>query len=132
MTAGVQAAQGVSIAASGENFSVTVGNSGTFYGFITTGPVGAVSPASFKGITIDAVATDTTVPAYDFSVSLDGGGVLAQTFFRAALVQRTNGTWVRYETSAASFSAGTSTWSWGTGSSPVWSATGTRALILYP
>lgn len=122
---------GVNVAASGENFSVTVGNSGNVFGFVS-GSIGAVSPAPFKGVNIDAAATDAvTVPTFDFSLSLDGGGALAQTFFRAVLVQRTDSTWIRYETAAASFSVGTSTWTWGTGSSPVFTATGTRAMILY-
>lgn len=121
---------GVNIAASGENFSVTVGNSGTIFGFVS-GSIGAVSPTSFKGVNIDAASSDSTVPAYDFSFSLDGGGALAQTFFRAVLVQRTDSTWIRYETAAASFSVGTSTWTWGTGTNRAWTATGTRAIILY-
>lgn len=132
MTSSVNASSGIAAAASGQNFSVTVANSGTVFGFVLAS-FGAVSPTSFKGIAIDSVSTDATggVP-FDFGVSLDGGGVLAQNFFRGVLVQRTNGTWVRYETAAAtSFSAGSSTWLWGTGSSPVWTGTGTRPIILY-
>lgn len=129
MTAGIQSNIGAAAGASGENFSVTVGNSGTVFGFVS-GSIGSITPASFKGVTIDAAASDTTIPAFDFSFSLNSGA-LAQTFFRAALVQRTDGTWIRYETAAASFSAGTGTWTWGTGSSPAYTATGTRALILY-
>lgn len=131
MTAAVQSAAGCAPAASGQNFSVTVGNTGNSFGFIA-GSIGAVSPGTFKGVTVDAAATDAvTAPAYDFSFSLDGGGALAQNFFRAVLVQRTSGSWVRYETSAAEFSVGTSTWTWGNGSNPVFTSTGTRPMILY-
>lgn len=129
MTAGIQSGQGVSAAASGENFSVTVGNSGTVFGFVS-GSIGSISPGTFKGETIDAASSDTSAPAYDFSFSLNNGA-LAQTFFRAVLVQRTDGAWTRYETAAASFSVGTGTWTWGTGSNPAFTSTGTRAIILY-
>lgn len=132
MTSGVQASAGVCVSgAAGFSVGVAIPIAG-FTGFIS-GSGGSVSPASFKGRNIDACGTTFSGSLTDFEFSLDGGGVLAQNFFKAVLVQRTNGTWVRYETSAASFGAGASTWIWGSGSNPVWTAApATRLMILYP
>lgn len=132
MSGGVQAGAG-SASASSRGYSVTVAVPvAGFTGFIS-GSGGAISPASIKGINIDACGTTFSGSLTDFEFSLDGGGVLAQNFFLAVMVQRTNGTWVRYNTSAATaFSAGSSTWVWGAGADPAWTvAPATRSLIIF-
>lgn len=129
---GVQGASGAAAVAS-QNYSVTVAIPvAGFTGYIS-GSGGAISPASIKGVNIDAAGTTFSGSLSDFELSLDGGGVLAQNFIRAVVVQRTDGTWVRYDTaSATSFSAGATTWIWGSGADPAWTvAPATRSLIIF-
>lgn len=131
MTAGVQSAQGLAAAASlNYSASIVIPVAG-FTGFIS-GSGGSITPTSLKGVTIDACGTSFSGVLTDFEFSLNSGA-LAQDFFTGILVQRTNGTWVRYSTASATFSAGTGTWAWGSGSDPAWTAApDTRLLIIFP
>lgn len=103
--------------------SVTVGNSATQYGFNSVAVIGAASPGTFKGNTFRVIASDSS---YDFAIEILGTG-LAQSLFRRVIVESTAGTIRAFDSSAATFSATSgpdkSTWTWGTGSSKVWTST---------
>jgi hypothetical protein len=87
---------------------VTVGTVDGFT-FGKVGATGSVAPSTALGKTINLIVADTTV-----------------------LVQTTAGGMRSYFTSDASHSTGLVTaWRWGNGSSPVWTATGTRAIQLF-
>lgn len=132
MSGAIMAVAGAA-AASSRNYSVTVAIPvAGFTGYID-GSGGAITPAAIKGVNIDAAGTTFSGALSDFELSLDGGGVLPQNFIRAVMVQRTNGTWVQYNTATAkSFSAGATTWIWGSGADPAWTvAPATRSLIIF-
>lgn len=131
MSAGQQATSGVLPGeGSATNFTVTVGESAGTYGFISA-TYGSVSPTTYSGKSLARV-TGGDAGANDLRIELPL--TVTQNFFRSVLVQRTDGTWTRYETSAATFSGGSISagiWQWGSGSNRVWTSTGTRALIFY-
>lgn len=105
--------------------SVTIGNQSTQYGFNTNGSIGSISPGTFKGNTIDVLASDTS---YDIGVVLLGSGI-PQAYFTSITVESTAGTIGRFLSTAATFSQTTgihgpqSQWLWGIGSSKVWTST---------
>lgn len=120
--------------ASPSSYSVTVAQ-------ITSGifgynpPSGAISSTAFKTTTINNVSSrnPSAGSPNDISIVLDGS--LAQSFFSALVVQRTDDAVRRYATADATFTVfggGTlSSWVWDN-DDPAWTATGTRFLILYP
>jgi hypothetical protein len=69
--------------------------------------------------------------ADDFSIYMIPP-VLPQNFFDRVIVQDTAGVFRTYLTSAAFYSPGSTTWQWGVGSNPVWTATGLRSVRLLP
>lgn len=132
MSGAILAAAGVA-AAAGTSYSVTVGTTGGVFGF-SNATIGAMSPATFKGISIRAAYT-SGVPQFFFSLSSLG---LAQSLFNGILIQNTAGAWVRMSTATAvSFEntglnfAGCSTWVFNL--SAGWSATvpSPRTMLLY-
>lgn len=130
MTAGQQAGAAME---DGVQYVVTVAaGGGTTFGYFSASygnvvPSGYVSGGSSFGI----VAVLSVNPGADFDIQMLSGG---STLFKAALVQCTDGTFRRYETAAATFDnpGGQSRWIWGTGTSRVFTAAGTRSLILIP
>lgn len=120
-------ASSAQMAASCFGYGLTPGNlggtAGVFgYSTIDSNP-GSLSPiGTLRGVTIQRLRSATADA--DLRVSLVTAG-LPQTFWRMVLVQGTDGDWRRYmSASATSFSnAGITTWAFGTGSSPVWTAT---------
>jgi hypothetical protein len=107
---------------------VTVGTVDGFT-FGKVGATGSVAPSTALGKTINLIVADTT--GRDFEIRLDDPS-LPQNHFLRVLVQTTAGGMRSYFTSDASHSTGLVTaWRWGNGSSPVWTATGTRAIQLF-
>jgi hypothetical protein len=105
--------------ASGLRYSVTIGNSGTNYGYNDAVPMGSISPAaSYNGVTIRVIAFDSGT--FSFTLS----GTRTQSHFAGLEIQKTDGTIQRLNTSAANFdnSSGTVTfWSWTVSS--IWTST---------
>lgn len=114
----------------GQRYSVTIGNfSTTRYGYTDVGPSGAISPSTFRGVTIKSVASNAS-PGQLFIVSLQGSR--AQSFFAGIEVQRTDGTMQTFTTASATFSdLGTeTTWSWANSPAYVWSSTSPSPRII--
>ena len=102
--------------------------SGSFYGYIQ-GNGGSITPATYKGVTLLHVGVHGG--ADDFSIYMIPP-VLPQNFFDRVIVQDTAGVFRTYLTSAAFYSPGSTTWQWGVGANPVWTATGLRSVRLLP
>jgi hypothetical protein len=109
------------------NVSVTF-SSGSTYGYVS-GSLGSVSPSPIAtplgsntitvaetGSTVDFVIDSATVPASQTSL------------FTGLYVQDSTGTIRNYTSASATYGSGT--WSWGTGSSPAWTAAGNRILTI--
>lgn len=119
--------------APGFRYTVTIGNSGSLYGYNdSAGPMGAVSPTTYNGITIRVIAVDNSgTPSLTFTLS----GTRSQSFFAGLEIQKTDGTFLRLHTnSVSSFdsSSGLVTiWNWVV--SGVWTATSpsTRAVRVF-
>jgi len=134
MTIGVGSGGTTSVANS-IAYGVTVANNGgtpNRFGYApgeVTNP-GAISPiTTFRGVSIVQLNANNT--SFDFLVSLTGS--VAQTLWRSLVVQQTDGSWRRYLSANATFSAGVVTnWQFGSGSSPVWtSTTSPRGIIFF-
>jgi hypothetical protein len=108
---------------SAATISVTIGNSASQYGFNSVLAIGAASPSTFKGNSLRAIVSDT---AYDLTLEILGASI-PQAIFRSLVVESTAGTIRTFDASAATFSQlsapDRSTWTWGTGSSKVWTST---------
>jgi hypothetical protein len=126
-------------AASPSIYSVTVANqsgSGQSFGYNPAStPPGSISSTTFKSTTINNTSNQTVASGdpTDIQIVLDGS--LAQSYFSALVVQRTDGTVRRYATADATytvFGGDTLTgWTWDL-NDPSWTAAGTHFLILYP
>jgi hypothetical protein len=99
-------------------------------------PGGSISSTAFKSTTINNISTQTVASGdpTDIQIVLDGS--LAQSYFSALVVQRTDGEVRRYATADATsfsvFGGGTLTfWEWDN-SDPAWTEAGTRFLMLFP
>lgn len=106
--------------------SVTVAISGGNTGMSVPGAFGGISPNSFQGAAVNFAMTG---PGVDFQIELNSGSFI-QRSIQAIRIETTAGTIRTLDVAAATFShpVGTSSrWSW-PGSSPVWTATGTRRI----
>jgi hypothetical protein len=101
--------------------TVTVGVSGVTVGY--SGSAGSLTPTSYRSEAIQTIASDSTT--YDFRVSIDKSSD-GQSAFRYLLVENGSGTIVKYNSSDASYvtvaGGSISQWTFGDGSSPVWSS----------
>lgn len=134
MTSALSASFGTTAGAS-FSYALTVANNGGTpgtFGFNRlegTNP-GAISPiGTLKGVTIEIIRSSTA--SEDLIISL--AGIRAQNFWRMIVIQTTAGAWRTYLSSAATYSAVVNTtWSFGSGSSPVFtSTTSPRGVIFY-
>lgn len=108
----------------------TIGSPGVgTYGFVRSA-YGVVSPASLMGVQLEGLFADTTTR--DFEVRFNNPS-LAQNFFNRVAVISSSGVLRAFNTADATFSTGlVSGWLWGTGSNPVWTASGAVvAVSLY-
>lgn len=114
-------------AGGGSRYTVTIGNSGNNYGYNDGTPIGSISPASYREVTIKVVAND--ISANTFTVTLNGDQV--QSFFTGIEVQKTDGTMQTYYTSSTSFFSGglTTIWQWNT-ASDLWTATSPATRLI--
>jgi hypothetical protein len=116
-------------------YTVTIGedpNGGQpIYEYSALSERGSISPTTFRGSNIVYVG-DRTNSHSDFGVSIEG--TLSQDYFRSILVQSTAGTWRRFDQSDAetfvSGFGGRTIWEWSTSGGAVWTATGTRQIII--
>lgn len=121
MTAGIPSS---TIApAQGLTFNVTVVNSAPAFGY-SFGSFGSMSPSTYYGGQINLCYSTT-----GWDIALELSGVVSATFIRGIVVLDTAGVWRNLAASAASFASGR--WTWGSGASKVWTAIGTRTLIVY-
>jgi hypothetical protein len=137
MTGAVQANSGVMSAVS-FSYQLTPGNNGGSAGVFGYSTVDGSNPGSlspiltFRGATIQRIRSSNV--SEDLLINLATAG-LPQTFWRLLVIQDTTGAWRRYFSSAATaFSNGVITsWSFGTGSSPVFTATtpAPRGVIFF-
>jgi hypothetical protein len=118
---------GLLIATHPDNLVVTVGSPGAgTFGFLSPS-FGSISPANAIGQSVVGLFCDGS---RDFELRLSDAS-LAKSFFPRLLVQNSAGEMVNYFTADATHSTGLLTsWRWGNGSSPVWTATGTRAVQI--
>lgn len=108
--------------------TVTVVLQGGNYGF-NNGSFGSISPiiTAPNGSGIAQLLSDSGV--VDFTLTLTGYAGSQTGAFTQIVVQTTAGSNRTYTAaSATSYSSGS--WGWGTGSSPVWTAAGTRTLTI--
>lgn len=127
--------QGI-IASISNSYALTVANNGGTAGVFgynrleVTNP-GSISPiGTLKGVTIEVIRSSNV--SEDLLISL--AGTRAQSFWRRVVILSTAGTWRSFGSAdATSFSAGVTTlWSYGTGSSPVFtSTTSPRGVIFF-
>ncbi len=117
----------IDAAAALKNYAVTVATPGSgIFGADNSG-LGAIAPTSY-GSAIFSVSSAAT---RDFGFSMAAN--VAQTWCDYLVVQCTDGTWRKYRSADATFAGGTpSTWTWGSGSSKVWTANGSRAFLITP
>lgn len=105
--------------------------SGAFGYDSTSGTPGTLNPiTTLKGVTIITLRSDNL--SADLALVMQG--VRAQNFWRTIVAQATDGTWRRFNSADASFSAPANTvWSFGTGSSRVWTASTPtpRGVIIF-
>lgn len=112
----------------GSRYTVTIGNSGNNYGYNDGTPIGSISPASYRGVTVRVVSND--ISANTFTVTLND--VQVQSFFTGIEIQKTDGTTQLYYTAAAaSFVSGplTTAWQWNT-ASDLWTATSPATRLI--
>ncbi len=121
-------------AASTYSYALTPGNNGGTpgtFGYARGEPTnpGSLSPIdTLKGVNINRIRSSSS--SEDLLVTISG--VRAQTFWRMVIVQATDGTWRRYLSASATFSTPLdSIWSFGTGSSPVWTSTTAPRTVLF-
>lgn len=118
MTGAVQTS---AMAAAAQGYSLGIGTGGAgVFGF-SFGAYGTISFASYKGKSITGLFTSTG-GLVDLALSISGSPI--QAIFNNILVQDTAGTLRIFTSASATFFPGaTATWQWGTGASPVWTAT---------
>lgn len=107
---------------------VTVGNSGSTYGF-SSGVIGSISGmTSLKGASILNLDTNTS---WDFQLAISG--FKSQDFFGSLLVQDTAGNWRLFSSSTAAFAASApiTRWQWGSSTNDVYTATGSSRVIIF-
>src|SRR5687767_10903308 len=116
------------------SYSVTIANhtAGTTYGYNDSVPAGAITPSSFRGVTIRAAGSRSGND--NFTLVLNGPE-LAQSFFQSVLVQRTSGASVIYRSADAVFTPGAlaNIWVFGSGGAdPAWTSTSPspRSIII--
>lgn len=115
-------------------YTVTIGNSLSFYGYNNAGAFGGISATNFRGKTIENVFSGTQVGS-EFDIQIAIQTIVPQTFFGVLEVQDTAGTYRRFTSASASYSTSGGTlsiWSWDS-NTPVWTSTtpSSRALVLY-
>lgn len=107
---------------------ITVGTNGVSYGYNQAAPFGSfVGNANLSLLPAYQVISATTPPSgADFALQASASYSGNQTSgFNQVWVYNQSGILVATYTSAsASYNAGSQNWSWGTGSSPVWTGTG--------
>lgn len=114
-------------------YGVTIGNIGGLFGYNDGSGFGAISPATFRGISITSVVSDSG--DWDLALQLNSNSV-GQNYLKGVRVQTTSGTIRTYLASAASFSVvgSFSNWSWGAGgASMAWTSTSPspRSLVIF-
>jgi hypothetical protein len=130
-------AGGGAAAAAALTFAITPGNNGGSPGVFgynrleATNP-GAIIPAgtgTFKGVTLEVIRSASS--SEDLLIVI--AGVRAQSFWRMITIQTTAGTWRTYLAANATFAQAVNTsWSFGTGSSPVFtSTTAPRGAVFF-
>lgn len=109
-------------------FTITMGNSLTFYGYNGGSPFGSISPSTLKGSVISNIMTDTQVGSPRIQILIAGSGK-PQNFFSSLQVQDTSGSMVTLTSASADgylsdFGGfGTHTiWAW-SGTPKIWTAT---------
>lgn len=110
-------------------FTVTVGGTAPTLGF-QDGVRGAITPTA--PVALGTVLAAQTTGARDFAFTLNGS--LPQTLWRYLIVEDSGDpAGIRiFHSSAATYTTGaTTSWQFGVGSSPVWTGTGTKKLIVY-
>ena len=128
----------VPAAADQQIYTVTVGNSGSEFGYQDSGPAfGSVSPGGRiftpGGSNFPITAMKSGFVDFAFEIL----SVVAQSSFRYLLVERTDGSFVRYNFDGGTYATpgGTRTlWTWGGGSNRAFTATSpaTRRVIFVP
>jgi hypothetical protein len=129
MSGGHQASAGIA-GGGGLNFSVVTAAVPGGFGW-SSGDGGSISPSTLKGQNVTIVETVTGVRNLLITIN---AASLPQNFFTRVLVANNAGTFVSFNSSAASYTAGgvNCIWAFGDGSSPVWTSAGiTRAVIFY-
>lgn len=114
-------------------YTVTVGNSASFYGYNLSGAFGAISSSTFRGKTIENVFSGTqALNEFDIQIAIQTN--VPQNFFGILEVQDTTGAYRRYTSASASYSVvgDNATWVWDN-NNPVWTSTTpeSRILVLY-
>ncbi len=135
MSGSHQGAVGTSAAISAA-YGLTPGNLGGTvgaYGYSTVDSnPGSLSPiGTFRGVAFQRIRSASG--SEDLLISFGTAGIL-QTFWRRVVLQQTDGSWRSYLSSAATFNnAVITTWSFGSGSSPIWTATtpAPRGVIFF-
>lgn len=110
-------------------FTVTVGGTVPTLGF-QDGVRGAISPSA--PVALGTVIAAQTTGARDFAFAINGS--VPQTLWRYLIVEDSGDpAGIRiFHSSAATYTTGaTTSWQFGVGSSPVWTGTGTKTLIVY-
>lgn len=116
-------------------YSVTVEeNASGIFGYSpTASPAGAISSTAFRSTTINNLGSRTPTAGSENDIQIVLDGDLTQSYFAELIVQSTAGAVRRYTTGAASFLVfggdTLSGWTWDN-DDPVWTATGTRFLLL--
>lgn len=106
---------------------ITVATSVSHYGYHPNGTgLGSINPSpyGFQLAPIDGATEIDSALAYDFFIQADGayaGGQFGA--FNSVLVQNDAGSIITFLPGSATYSAALKTWTWGTGSSPIWTAT---------
>lgn len=130
MTGAVQSG-GVVAATASLSYRITPGNNNSVAGvwgfnFAGSNP-GSLSPiTTFKGKSIELFRSDSA--QYDLLIQLASPDI-AQSFWRSVVVQDTSGVWRRYLSASATSFTGRS-WTFGNGSSPVWTSATPRGVIF--
>ena len=124
MSGALSAAAGSSASAS-FGYSVTIGNNGGspgVFGYSTVDSQGgAISPVgTLKGQSFQRIRSSSA--SEDLLVSI--AATVSQNFFRSLTIQDTGGVWTILTSAGATYqtSAGVTTWRWGSGSFPYWTA----------
>jgi hypothetical protein len=100
------------------------------YGFSTDFSQGSVQPNRYRGDTIGSLYTQLVDAPRDLVFGLTGFDQ-GQSFFTSLLVRDSTGAWRTYTSASATYDGvGGSTWFWGDGSNPVWTAAGQSLFRL--